>query len=107
MTLTSEEALRVARFCWPEQAWGSRVVGDPKFTPDSIAAAERVLVERGLGEAYGRALRLALRIKDAEKDYYGQYLTDGEIAAIRTAPTEVIARAVLRVVDEQLSKETR
>ena len=27
------------------------------------------------------------------------------VAKIRTAPTEVIARAILRVVDEQLSKE--
>ncbi len=70
-----------------------------------VAAAERVLVERGLGEKYGRALRLALLIEDAAKDRRGQYLTDGEIAAIRTAPLEVCLRALARVVREKQPKE--
>lgn len=112
----TDDALDVARFRWPEYEWvracGAycrRLPGhrsytleeswDPRDAAD-IAAAERVLVERGLGEEYGRALRLALRIKDAEKDYYGQYLTDGEVVAIRTAPLEVCLRAMARVVRE-------
>lgn len=74
MTLTSEEALRVARFCWPtcahEHMYGAEGVGfscarlhDSRMEQfdsgdrDSIAAAELALVERGLADRYGLALR--------------------------------------------------
>lgn len=111
----TDDALDVARFCWPHTDsfwWDSkfgRVHGAGGSGPrvwdcrdhSDFAAAERVLVELGLGEAYGRALRLALLIEDAAKDRLGQYLTDGEIAAIRTAPLEVCLRAMARVVREQ------
>ena len=113
VTLTPEQALKVARFCWPAERgnewivrpYGARLAhGEYKtFEPNAVedlAAAERALVERGMGEEYGRALRHALLIEDAAKDRRGQYLTDGEIASVRTAPPEVIARAILRVVEE-------
>lgn len=95
MTLTSEEALRVARFCWPKSAhyWSPT-------NNDSVAHAERVLVERGLAHEYGQ--RLAVELGPPPESLEGYF---GYVAMIRTAPTEVIARAVLRVVDEQTSKE--
>ena len=137
MTLTSEEALRVARFCWPDQA-GARpgnvwersktgcmrqTQGGPEFDPRrltgrddlqlhggfrvvgfGLADAERLLVERGLGEEYGAALSWELCNDRAGPTYVAAGCTFEGVARIRTAPTEVIARAVLRVVDEQLSK---
>ena len=77
------------------------------ITTREEARAERLLVERGLGEEYGAALSWELCNDRAGPTYVAAGCTFEGVARIRTAPTEVIARAVLRVVDEQLSKETR
>ena len=95
MILTPEEIEAVAKFCW----WPSSLGFDAE-DPADVAHAEAILIERGLGEAYGRALRLALLIEDAAADRRGQYLTDGEIASIRTAPLEVCVRAMAQAIEE-------
>lgn len=103
MTLTPEQALTIARFCWPGTA---RPGSEYAKQEDEIAlarlhqnpaAAERALVERGLGKAYGGALVHELTGRAQLEGYSGFQ----EVAAIRTAPPEVIARAILRVVEEQ------
>lgn len=63
-----------------------------------VAAAERALVERGLGFAYGVKLLEELGIADA-------MWPEEAAATIRTAPLEVCLRAMARVVREKQPKE--
>jgi hypothetical protein len=120
VTLTPEQALKIARFCWPERAWQQDTMGhDPIFVwwdqpadargkieegqawhPEDetcLAAAERALVERGRGDRYGKFL--------LEEIGYDRWqlrpLTGDSCASIRAAPPEAIARAILRVAEEQ------
>lgn len=114
----ADDALDVARFCWPGEDWSidalGRVAGPPSTDADGcifrevwepaahIAAAERVLVERGLGEEYGRALAINVLGSSWELQP-GKNLcniTGVEFAAIRTAPLKVCLRAMARVVRE-------
>lgn len=99
--LTPDEALRVARWLHPAAAsWGT-------IAPDlgDIAALERALIERGLAEEYGRALLSDLGGADLHVGG-GRYDLDAFwMARIATASTDIRARAILCVVDEQLSKE--
>lgn len=122
---TTDDALDVARFCWPNFTWKGGALwcvwteeyGNDsycwRFTPDrfdsapqdgsqkgihGISAAERVLVERGLGEAYGRELIRQLIIPS---NTVTPVLLWSEITTIRTAPLEVCLRAMARVVREQ------
>lgn len=119
--LSRDDALTVAKFCWPDVPWQADVGGDPAFVfalvqPDprhsdkieeharsfedvaDIADAERILVARGLGEAYGRELRCALGF---DKGCY--WISMADIAAIRNAPLDVCLRAMAAAIREAQS----
>lgn len=118
----ADDALDVARFCWPQFAWEQDDYTGECYTAEDngdvfdpqpqmlfwgkrhrdIAAAERVLVdERGLGEEYGRALLRELNLVP-------EWVSSNDIATVRTAPLEVCLRALARVVREQQKpKETK
>lgn len=68
-----------------------------------IAAAERVLVERGLRHEYGAALMREMYGLDPGERIFSTELS--HVADIRTAPLEVCLRAMARVVREQQPKE--
>ena len=114
MTLPQDAALRLARFIWPEDkpAWSkadkygeATLYGENGYFDfddwDLIHAAEAVLIERGLGEEYGRALYAVML-----SSVHGPVsLTDmkkyrEDIAVFATAPKEDRVRAMLRVGEE-------
>lgn len=123
----AEDALDVARFCWPDKPWQVEDEhGDPTFVfavwhhdvrhsdkldeaawsgedAADIAAAERVLVERGLKNEYGRELIYALR-EDGDV-HIGRPFTDDDATSLATAPLDLRLRAMARVVREQQPKE--
>ena len=117
----SEDALDVARFCWPEHEWKSldrglsacrRADCRPgwNFTDyltiwradnrEDIAAAERVVVERGLGEEYGKWIAVELGPPPESLERYFGY-----VAKIATAPLDARLRALAVVARKQLEKE--
>jgi hypothetical protein len=101
---TPDDLLALARFCWPEQAWATRVVGDPKFTPDSVAAAEAILIERGLGSAYADALGKLVCMEWVQVNGQAAVLTSQEILCIATAPLDARVRAMVQVVRAEEAK---
>ena len=74
---------------------------DRKIAAADIAAAERVLVERGLGDRYGLALS-----EELGSPHGPAGCSYGAVAKIRTAPLEICLRAMARVVREHQPKET-
>lgn len=109
----ADDALDVARFCWPDPSWRCHHEdGVPcrdymhwpcAFDPSSvhhIAAAERVLVERGLGEEYGRELAFEV-LRGNVMDRWGCVLAGA------LAPLDARLRAMARVVREKQQKETK
>lgn len=125
MTLTPEQALTIARFCWPDGEWATAHPGREPYAQRSdgqcftessmdgcvhcgdwlcVADAERALVERGLGEEYGRALSIELGIRWPLTMDVGNSEARLRVAMIRTATPEVIARAILRVIEGQEQK---
>lgn len=108
----SDDALDVARFCWPDPSWRCHHEdGVPcrdymhwpcAFDPSSvehIAAAERVLVERGLGQRYVDAL-IGIYACEVADTWPYKY----DVWAL-VAPLDARLRALARVVREQKPKE--
>jgi hypothetical protein len=98
------DAIVVARwrdksFCeWPESA--QKVIADDSATRlEWLAAVEALIVERGMGEAYGRALATALSPELLKCDRYDGY------AMIRTAPPATILRALAATIRAAEKKE--
>ena len=96
----AENALTVARWCWPEDSLGAQDCirsfmefdGDHR---DFIAAAEAVVRERGLGEEYGRGLLGVLGF------WRGLALLNfDEMATIATAPLHARLAALAAVARE-------
>lgn len=100
------DALVIARWCWPEpdewtvsdMPWVIRDTDDGQtpdcFDPSSphdIADAERVLIERGHAEAYGRALAFELSI-DGYDDLWEF------CAAAATAPLDARVKAMAATI---------
>jgi len=114
-------ALKIARFCWPHEPWQDSasmrlatggITGTPFILDrmEDVALAEAVLIERGLGEAYGRAL---VDTMEGHSTYAGKRDDDGvefvetdfaDIALFATAPLDVRVRAIVRVIDEEEEK---
>lgn len=103
--MTPEQALMVARFLFPDDEWVNGFAAlcqSPQWAYGSnsgsmsLAAAERALVERGLAHEYGEALMCELR--EAKRNDVYPFVSTVDI---RTASPEVIARAILRVVEGQ------
>ena len=108
--LPPDAALRIARFCWPNEPWMmsenmrlafGRITGRAWYPDriDDLADAERVIVERGLGERYGEAL-----IEEIDGIYTERQTLEAMFAIIRTAPLDAILRALFAVVEEQEKK---
>lgn len=101
--LPPDAALRIARWCWPEGRWNpgaspSRCLidGGPEFSTNEWAClhnAEAVLIERGLEDAYGRALAHELWPENPHCTFAVA------IAQVRTAPLTVVIRAILSAID--------
>lgn len=95
-----DDALAVARFLRPRKnpaRPGSEYARqedeiDRNWIWNNIAAAEAVLVERGLGEQYGAELVAELKLCGH---------VDLDAARIRTAPLDVCLRAMAAVVRKQ------
>lgn len=120
--LTPAEALEIARFCWPHKDsfwWNDECdqvhgVGGPgPRTWDcndhsDLSAAERVLVERGLGDEYERALLAQMNVMRAHRiGLSGVPVVEvqaGTIAAAITAPLNVRARSILETVREHSAR---
>lgn len=117
--LTPDEALEIARWYAPDQEWRTtKILGvlrapslnvqceDDRIDLEDalcVSEIERALVERGLGDRYGEALCRAVLGEGPEE--FGERAPIcpdqfAHIAAIRTAPLAVIARAILETVRE-------
>lgn len=111
-SLPPDAALRIARFCRPDLEWrASKIVGvvrapsqhpqcvDERFdieVPEKVAAAERAIVEHGLGEEYGRELMWAIPNTHLSSALGACWLA--------TAPLDVRVRALLAVVEAEEEK---
>ena len=97
------DALTVARWVEPSidrfDAEGRMALLSYYETDAGLLSAERLMVERGLGEAYGETLFAAMPI-------VVQGMSLGRrIAAIRTAPLSTVLRALAAVVRAEAEKK--
>ncbi len=93
---TPDDLLALARFCSPWKEWNSESRHD-------VAAAEAVLIERGMGEEYGAELVAELGVARGERlDWEFEWAAS--VAAIRTAPLDVCVRAMVQVVRAEEAK---
>lgn len=122
---TPEDILALARFCWPYAGWNMSVIGlastnttkaaCPAYfsagSRDAVAAAEAILIERGLGEEYGRAFAAEMRWTGK---YWSPHLSANKdplrlmgdaIAACLNAPLDARVRAMVAVVRAQEDKK--
>jgi len=114
----ADDALDVARFCWPEHEWDlypgglmpharrrtgallerDRYVYWRATSRSDIAVAERVLVERGLGQMYVDEL-IGIYAREVADTWPYKY----DVWAL-VAPLDARLRALARVVREQQPK---
>jgi hypothetical protein len=124
MTTEPSDALTVARFCWPENTWHATesywcphvarripALRSSRFEADNrshVAEAERILIERGHGAAYGRALWEELRSSLPDRVRAPELKEDQweQMAAIATAPRAVRLRAMAETIRNLKPKET-
>lgn len=109
------DALKIALWCWREVRWtegedgraysADHTQGWPRGL-DDIADAERLMVSRGHGERYGRALIEAVS-KLPPIASGSAVIVYGDAARIRTLPPETIRAALARVIDELKELETK
>jgi hypothetical protein len=111
MTTEPSDALTVARWCWPDDddwtsAWREQELGDEDRL--QISEAERILIERGHGAAYGRALWEELRSSLPDRVRAPELKEDQweQMAAIATAPRAVRLRAMAETIRNLKPKET-
>lgn len=124
------DALTIARWCWPDCFWGEWPSGTQAIkltgrndangnpisiaewwpadedyctrgaTRESIADAERILIERGLESEYGHAIAIELQYDSRGSDR-GMFLieaTEDDFAKIATAPLAARVRAMAAVI---------
>lgn len=121
MTTEPSDALTVARWCWGDRPWHMHTSESvwPCWHQDQesavfcgdygadVAAAERILIERGHGEAYGTALIREIAPPWPIRGPTVSFAYLGEAAcAFATAPLAVRLRAMAEVIRHLQPKET-
>lgn len=110
---TPDDLLALARFCWPDREWTKCPVGartrrrldatmDAYWAAadrDHVSAAEAVLIERGLGNAYLGHMIFEYHALEAHGDTGMNY----DVWAL-VAPLDARVRAMVEVVRQEEAK---
>ena len=107
---TPDDLLALVRACWPHRTWEpwlnivrSRERADDRIfehtSRHDVAAAEAVLIERGLGEKYAKRVALILRREDTERPR-GERHDFSDVLLGLVAPLSARVRAMAQAIEE-------